>query len=281
MKILPRLFCAALILGASLALAADVDRTGGPYVPTPQSVVNAMLEIANVGAKDFVVDLGSGDGRNVLTAATKYKASGMGVDIDPELVDLANASARKIGVADRVQFVRQDVFAADLSRTTVLTLYLLPGMMQSLRPKLLADLKPGTRIVSHDFTFDQWKPDRTVVVQTEEKYEITGMWTSDVHLWIVPAPVQGAWRITRAGAKAGSRLDIRQGFQHFDGKYFNGDRTVDLKDGRLEGARLSFSIPAGNGRRELYTGTVDRDQIRGEVREGEMVVARWSAARIP
>lgn len=281
MKFRARLLCAALVLGAPLVFAADVDRTGGPYVPTPQAVVNAMLEVANVGSKDFVVDLGSGDGRIVLTAATKYKASGMGVDIDPELVDLANASARKLGVADRVQFIRQDVFAADLSRTTVLTLYLLPGMMQSLRPKLLTDLKPGTRIVSHDFTFDLWKPDRTVTVQTEEKYEITGTWTSEVHLWIVPAPVQGAWRITRAGEKAGGRLHIRQGFQHFDGKFSSGERTVDLKDGRLEGARLSFSLPAGNGRRELFTGTVDRDQIRGEVRDGEMVVARWSATRLP
>jgi SAM-dependent methyltransferase len=271
----------AMALCAQIALAADVDRTGGPYVPTPQSVVDAMLEVASVGPEDYVVDLGSGDGRIVLTAATKRKASGMGVDIDPELVDLANASARKLGVADRVQFVRQDVFAADLSRTTVLTLYLLPGMMQSLRPKLLADLKPGTRIVSHDFTFDLWKPDRTVTVQTDEKYEITGTWTSEVHLWIVPAAVQGAWRITRAGGKAGGRLDIRQGFQHFDGKFSNGERTVELKDGRLEGARLSFSVPAANGRRETFTGTVERGQISGEVREGEMVIARWSATRVP
>jgi hypothetical protein len=280
-KIPGRLLCAALTLGATIALAADVDRTGGPYVPTPQSVVNAMLEIAGVGPKDFVIDLGSGDGRIVLTAATKHKASGMGIEIDPELVDLSNAAARKLGVADRVKFVRQDVFAADLSRTTVLTLYLLPGMMQSLRPKLLADLRPGTRVVSHDFTFDLWKPDRTVTVQTDEKYEITGVWTSEVHLWIVPAPVQGAWRVTRAGDNAGGRLDIRQGFQHFDGKYSNGGRTFDLRDGRLEGARLSFSVLAGNGRRELYTGTVERDEMRGEVRDGEMVVARWSASRLP
>ena len=278
----PRAFAVpVLALAASAAAAADVDRTGGPYVPTPQSVVNAMLEVASVGPKDFVVDLGSGDGRIVLTAATKYKARGMGVDIDPELVDLANATARKLGVAERVQFVRQDVFAADLSRTTVLTLYLLTGMMQSLRPKLLADLKPGTRVVSHDFLFDLWKPDRTVTVQTEEKYEITGSWTSEVHLWIVPAPVQGAWRMTRAGDKAESRLDIRQGFQHFDGKFSNGARVADVKDGRLDGARVSFSIPTGNGRRELYSGTVDRDQIKGEVRDGETVVARWSATRIP
>jgi len=280
MKFPRGLVCLAALV-APLVFAADVDRTGGPYVPTPQSVVNAMLEIAKVGPKDFVVDLGSGDGRIVLTAATQYKASGMGVDIDPELVDLANASARKLGVAERVHFIRQDVFAADLSRTTVLTLYLLPGMMQSLRPKLLADLKPGTRIVSHDFTFHQWKPDRTVTVQTEEKYDLAGAWTSDIHLWIVPAAVQGSWRLSRAGETADGRLDIRQGFQHFDGRFTRGERTVEVKDGRLDGARLTFSVPAGNGRRELFTGTVERDQIRGEVRDGEMVVARWSATRAP
>ena len=285
MKFPASLRCAtlALALGAGPAIAAEVvERTGGPYVPTPQTVVDAMLEIAKVGPKDYVIDLGSGDGRIVLTAATKRRASGMGVDIDPELVDLANASARKLGVADRVKFIRQDVFAADLSRTTVLTLYLLPGMMQSLRPKLLAELKPGTRVVSHDFTFDLWKPDRTVSVQTEEKYDITGTWTSDVHLWIVPAAVQGAWRVTRAGGSgAPSRLDVRQGFQHFEGKFTDGDRSVELKDGRLDGASVSFSVAAGNGRREIYTGTVDRDEIRGEVRDGETVLARWSASRIP
>jgi len=183
---------AAVTLCAALAHGADVDRTGGPYVPTPPVVVEAMLKLANVGPKDYVIDLGSGDGRIVLLAATQYKAGGLGVDIDPELVERANASARKLGVADRVQFKVQDVLVADISRATVMTLYLLPGMMASLQKKLLAELKPGTRIVSHDFTFDRWKPDRTITVETQEKYEMTGSWTSDVHLWIVPGLAQSA-----------------------------------------------------------------------------------------
>ena len=176
------------MLCGTLAQAAEVDRTGGPYVPTPPAGVEAMLKLADVGPKDFVVDLGSGDGRIVLTAATKFKARGMGVDIDPELVDQANATARKLGVADRAQFQVQDVLRADVSRATVMTLYLLPGMMTNLHKKLLAVLKPGTRIVSHDFTFEKWKPDRSTTVETPEKYDLTGWWTSDVHLWIVPAP---------------------------------------------------------------------------------------------
>ncbi len=187
-----RMMGIAMALLAVAAHAADVDRTGGPYVPTPPAVVEAMLKLANVGPKDYVIDLGSGDGRIVLLAATQYKAGGLGVDIDPELVERANASARKLGVADRVQFQVQDVLRADVSRATVMTLYLLPGMMASLQKKLLAELKPGTRIVSHDFTFDGWKPDRTVTVETQEKYEISGSWTSDVHLWVVPGPARAA-----------------------------------------------------------------------------------------
>ena len=182
----------ALALLPLVAQGADVDRTGGPYVPTPPVVVEAMLKLANVGPKDYVIDLGSGDGRIVLQAATQYKAGGLGVDIDPELVERANASARKLGVADRVQFKVQDVLTADVSRATVMTLYLLPGMMASLQKKLLAELKPGTRIVSHDFTFDKWQPDRSITVETQEKYQMSGSWTSDVHLWVVPGPAQSA-----------------------------------------------------------------------------------------
>jgi hypothetical protein len=177
---------------AAPAGAAELERTGGPYVPTPPAVVEAMLKLADVGPKDYVIDLGSGDGRIVLTAATKFKASGLGVDIDPDLVDHANATARKLGVADRVQFQVRDVLRADIGRATVMTLYLLPGMMSNLQKKLLAELKPGTRIVSHDFTFDKWKPERTITVETPEKYDITGTWTSEVYLWIVPPRAQGA-----------------------------------------------------------------------------------------
>jgi len=282
MKILTSLVCAVAALCAPFAFSSDsVERSGGPYVPTPPAVVDAMLELAGVGPRDYVIDLGSGDGRIVLTGATRHKANGMGVDIDPELVDLANGSARRLGVAERVQFVRRDVLAADVSRATVITLYLLPGMMVNLQAKLLAELRPGTRIVSHDFAFEKWRPDRTITVQTPEKYEISGSWTSDVHLWIVPAAVQGAWRVQRDGDPGeASRLEIRQGFQHFDGRIALRGRTLEVR-GNLTGSQMSFTLPAENGGREQFTGTVARDRIQGEVRNGAAVVARWSATRVP
>ena len=273
---------AALLACAYAAHAAEVDRSGGPFVPTPPAVVNAMLELANVGPHDHVVDLGSGDGRIVLAAATRYKASGTGVEIDEELVDQSNAEARKRGVAGRARFVRQDVREADLSRATVLTLYLLPGMMTTLRDKLLAELRPGSRVVSHDFHFEQWKPDRTVTVETHEKYEITGNWTSEVHLWIVPARVQGSWRAKLAGGKAGEfELDIRQAFQILDGRLVRGGQRSRLREGRVSGPRLSFTAAGENGRPERYTAMVKGREMTGEVRSGETVIARWSATRLP
>src|SRR5688572_294941 len=152
-----RSFSAALLMLAAAVLgAAEYERTGGPYVPTPQTVVDAMLDFAKVGPRDFVVDLGSGDGRIILTAAQRYKARGFGVDIDPELVQQSNAEAQRRGLAERVTFKEQDVLQARIEEASVVTLYLLPGMMESLQVKFLRELKPGTRIVSHDFPFADW-----------------------------------------------------------------------------------------------------------------------------
>ena len=278
-----RSLCAGLALAAPLAFASEsVVKDGGPYVPTPQAVVDAMLDLAGVGPGDFVVDLGSGDGRIVLTGATRHQASGMGVDIDGELVDLANASARRLGVAQRVQFQRQDVFAADLSRATVLTLYLLPGMMERLRPKLLMELRPGTRIVSHDFDFGEWKPDRSIDVQTPEKYDISGSWSSTVHLWTVPAPVEGAWTGSLDGGRGGPfRLELKQRYQHFEGRLVRDAQIMTLRDARIDGTRIQFSAPGADGRLETYTGIVRDGTIIGEARAGGGPAAvRWSAARV-
>jgi hypothetical protein len=242
-----------------------------------------MLDIAGVGPRDFVVDLGSGDGRIVLTGATRHQASGMGVDIDGELVDLANASAQRLGVAQRVQFHQQDVLAADLSRATVLALYLLPGMMERLRPKLLKELKPGARIVSHDFDFGEWKPDRSVDVQTPEKYDLTGSWTSTVHLWTVPAALEGAWLGNLAGGRdAPFRLEVKQRYQHFEGRLVRDAQVSVLRDAQIDGARIRFSAPGADGRLEIFTGTVQDGRITGEARAGNAAAAvRWSATRIP
>lgn len=175
------------LLALGLLIAPAVPAQDVPFVPTPQVTVDEMLRLAGVGPQDFVLDLGSGDGRIVITAARKFGARGTGVDLDYHLVIQSEESARQAGVEDRVKFLQQDLFKTDLGQATVITMYLLPAVTRKLVPSLL-NLKPGTRIVSHDFTFEKWKPDRSITVETPEKYDLTGSWTSDVHLWIVPAP---------------------------------------------------------------------------------------------
>jgi hypothetical protein len=149
-----------------------------PYVPTPQAVVERMLELAKVDSKDVIYDLGSGDGRIVVTAAQKYGARGVGIDIDPQRIKEANANAKTAGVSDRVEFREQDLFDVDLSKASVVTLYLLPQVNLKLRPKLLQQLKPGTKIVSHEFDMGDWKPEQTI--------EVDG---STIYVWTVPEKV--------------------------------------------------------------------------------------------
>jgi hypothetical protein len=265
--------CGIAALSASLACAAAGEQSGAPYVPTSHDVVEAMLKLARVGPRDFVVDLGSGDGRIVIAAATRYRARGMGVDIDPDLVKLANAEARRLGVADRVSFLRQDLFTADLNRATVLTLYLLPETMTSLRPKLLRELAPGVRIVSHDFDFGEWKPDRSIEVTTAEKYDVPGTWSSVVHLWTVPAAIEGVW----SGEPGAFRLEIVQRYQQFEGRLTRDGQSVAVRGGRINGTRVRFTA-AGGG---LYLGRVRGDRMTGEIREGDgTAVAGWSATRV-
>jgi len=280
-SVITKSLCGAILLSGSAAFSADDIKDGGPYVPTPQKVVDAMLDLAAVRAGDFVMDLGSGDGRIVLTAATRHHARGIGVDIDEELVDRANASARKLGVADTAQFLKQDVHAADLKRATVVTLYLLPGMMSALRPKLLRELRPGTRIVSHDFDFGEWKPDRSVEIETPEKYDLVGNWTSMVHLWIVPAAVEGVWQGALPGANgARFRIEIEQAFQRIEGKLARNGTETALRDGRVEGARVRFAVPrAGGNGTEHFVATVDGDRMTGEITDNGAAPAKWTARR--
>lgn len=176
----------ALVAASSAAVAQQPGLSGGPYVPTPQRVVDAMLDMAGVTDRDYVIDLGSGDGRIVIAAAQKYGARGKGYDIDDELVGRSNAAARKLKLERRVRFEQRDVLQADIREATVITLYLLPEMMRVLRARLLRELRPGTRIVSHDFDFGDWKPDRMISLDLDEKYDVTGSWTSTLYLWTVP-----------------------------------------------------------------------------------------------
>ncbi|MFN7087253.1 MAG: SAM-dependent methyltransferase [Burkholderiales bacterium] len=270
------LVCAALL--APQGFAAEVERTGGPYVPTPQVVVDQMLAMAKVGPDDFVIDLGSGDGVIVLTAARRYRARGVGIEIDPDLVKLSNDEARRLGVAERAQFQVQDVFKADLGRATVLTLYLLPEMMRNLSAKVYSELRPGARVVSHDYHFGEWQHDDYVVFDVPEKEKVNGVPQATVYLWIVPAKVAGDWRITVAG---GGQYDARfeQSYRYFGGKMNLEGSRVELQQQRLRGEDIGFTVVSGETR-QTFRGRVAGDSMEGTVDLGGGRSAKWTATRV-
>lgn len=271
-------FAVLLLAIASSAVAAEVERTGGPYVPTPQVVVDAMLDFAKVGARDFVVDLGSGDGRIVLTAAERYKARGVGVEIDPELVASSNEEANKRGIAERASFREEDVLKTKIDDATVVTLYLLPGMMQQLQARFFAELKPGTRIVSHDFAFGEWKPDRETSVDVPEKYGTAGQWKSTLFYWLVPARVGGDWRLSAPGLLAGDQpLYLIQKFQFLEGRLVRKARPVPLANGKLEADRISFRLMLPSGAVD-FGGHVQDDRMNGVAVQGGRSFP-WTAVR--
>ena len=232
-----------LSLGAAAAiLCAAAPAWSGepsvPYVPTPQDVVERMLQIARVGPSDYVIDLGSGDGRIVVTAARKFGARGFGVDLNPERIRESNENARKAGVTDKVAFYQRDLFETDLSQATVITMYLLPRVNLDLRPKLL-DLRPGTRIVSHDFSMDDWKPDTYVSMESKDRWSGAGG-KSDIFFWIIPAKVAGTWRwdLTVGGKPQPYEVTLEQRYQMVSGAVRIGGRTVNLQDTRLRGEEI-------------------------------------------
>jgi len=274
--------CAATACLFSFAAvhADDVPRTGGPYVPTPQNVVDEMLRLADVRPEDFVIDLGSGDGRIVLTAARRYNAHGVGFDIDEELVDLSNEKAREEGLSERVNFRVQDVTTAPVDRASVLTLYLLPGMNKILQPRLFNELKPGARIVSHDFELGDWKPDRQVSIDVAEKYGTPGAWKSTIYLWIVPARVDGVWRIKVAAPHRGEwKLHLRQHFQHLEGALYESGRRHAIAGAQADGTRVRFRVShRGSRRDDLFEARVEADRMDGTAELGGAAIP-WSAVR--
>ncbi|MDH5343004.1 MAG: class I SAM-dependent methyltransferase [Betaproteobacteria bacterium] len=255
----------------------EYERTGGPYVPTPNVVVERMLGMANVGERDHVIDLGSGDGIIVITAAQRLKASGYGVDIDEELVRLSNERAKKLGIDGRVRFEAKDIFQADVGKATVVTLYLLPDMMRRVRNKLYAELKPGARVVSHDYHFEEWQHDAEVEFEVPEKEFISGVPQATLYLWTVPAKINGAWRMQIDG-DGEYELTLDQRYQKFEGAAVRKHQQTDLRETRLNGTEISFVLPLGpgNGR---FTGRVDGDLIEGTVNLGGGKVVRWRALR--
>ncbi len=219
---------AGLMLAATTALAQDEV----PFITTPDNVTLAMLELAAVGPDDHLIDLGSGDGRIVITAARRFGASALGVEIVGDLVRRSRDIARGAGVAGRTEFIEQDLFATDLQRATVITMYLLPDVNLQLRPRLL-QLAPGTRIVSHDWDMGDWLPDRTQRLLVPDK-SIGLEKASKIHLWTVPAQVQGLWCATDGS------LQVTQRFQTFSARLnrTDSDTPVMVFDGRIDGSTL-------------------------------------------
>lgn len=253
------------------------EREGGPYVPTPNIVVERMLGMANVGERDHVIDLGSGDGIIVLTAAHQRKASGYGVDIDEELIRLSNLRAKSLGLSERVRFEARDIFKTDVSRATVVTLYLLPEFMQRLRPKLFNELQPGTRIVSHDYHFEEWQHDAYTSFEVPEKEMVTGVPSATLYLWIVPAKIDGAWRL-QLESNAEYRLLLQQRYQNFEGTAEARGRQAALISPKIKGKDVRFVLLHDNRRGE-FTGRVEGDRMEGVVDYGEGKPVRWRASR--
>ena len=275
-----------LALAVSSAGAALAATSSVPYVPTPQVVVDRMLEIGKVGPQDYVIDLGSGDGRIVVTAAKKYGARGFGVDLNPTRIREANDNAVNAGVTDKVQFFQRDLFETDLTRATVITMYLLPRVNLLLRPKLL-DLRPGTRIVSHDFSMDDWKPEHHEQVDAKDKYGGSGG-QSDIYLWIVPAKVVGAWQseLLVRGKPVPYAITLEQTFQMVSGTAQVAGQSVKLENAKLYGDALTFEFTAnvqGTPIKHRFSGVVSGATIGGSADlAGPKLQSRteWNAVRV-
>lgn len=237
-----------------------------PYVPTPLDVVERMLAMAKVGATDYLIDLGSGDGRVVREAARRFGARGMGVELDPELVARSSDLARRDGVADKVSFVRQDLFETDLSQASVVTMYLLPAVNLKLRPRLLSLLKPGTRIVSHDFDMGDWSPDATAELYSDQKFGAGGV--SQVFLWIAPADVAGRWqwRMQVAGRSYEYELRAVQRYQKVEALVRVDGEVRKVENIRLNGDVLNFTVITdikGSPVRQTFDGRVAGESMTG------------------
>ena len=217
-----------------------------PYVPTPQKVVDAMLAMGKVGPKDFLIDLGSGDGRLVITAAKQLGARGFGVEIDPRLVALANQSSRQQGVGERAHFMERDLFKTPLHEASVITMYLLPDVNIELRPRLYA-LKPGTRIVSHDYHLGDWRSDDHAVLDVPDK-PVGPLKKSEIFLWIVPAQVAGAWQGALTGTHRSVRLELTQKYQEVQAKVLLSGEPMRVTRTMLRGRALE--IDAQTSQRE-------------------------------
>ncbi len=232
------------------------------WVPTAQALADKMLNLARVTAQDYVIDLGSGDGRIVISAA-KRGARALGIEYNPDMVTLSKRNAAMEGVGDRAQFTQADLFESDFSQATVITMFLLPEINLKLRPRIL-DLKPGTRVVSNSFTMGEWKADETVVVNVEEGCDNQ---FCEAYFWVVPAKVEGVWKLPKG------ELRLKQSFQMISGTLKSGSQRAQIANGRLNGDLISFTA----GKVE-YRGRVNGNTMQGTGKSGGSVV-KWNANR--
>ena len=273
-----RLFLSGIVFFALQAVAADVEpvKNAGPYVPSPQSVVADMLRYADVGPGDFLIDLGSGDGRIVLTAAKVFGARGFGVEIKDDLVKKSNEAAKNEGLADRVKFMKQDLFKTDMSQATVITMYLLPDTVNLLKDKFLSELKPGTRIVSHDYPLTGWKPVKYEQFDLEEKVNISGVTTTLIYVYVVPAKVAGTWKASfPASLGAGpASMVLTQNITRVSGSVFINKKELPLEYVDIVGEQIKFKL---KGRKGEFTGQVKGKTIEGVLDTGGGAKTPWSA----
>lgn len=265
------MLCLSLIVAgvfAQAAASAEYEPMVGQegkdviWVPTCQVLVNKMLDMAKVTPEDYVIDLGSGDGRTVITAA-KRGARALGIEYNPDMVTLSKRNAAREGVTDKAQFIQGDLFESDFSQATVITMFLMEDINLKLRPQIL-ELKPGTRVVSNYFTMGEWTADETVTV--EEKEDCGDYRTA--YLWIVPAKVEGTWRLLQG------ELTLKQSFQMISGTLKSGANTVPVTNGKLSGDLIGFSVGDAS-----YTGRVSSSTMQGTFKS-DGSTAEWNAIRV-
>ncbi|MEW5900958.1 MAG: class I SAM-dependent methyltransferase [Acidobacteriota bacterium] len=253
-----------------------------PYVPSKPEVVAKMLEMAKVSKNDILYDLGCGDGRIVITAAERYGTRGVGIDIDAERIKESQENAVAANVTNLVTFIEQDLFEADFHEATVVSLYLLTSVNLRLRPRLLAQLRPGTRVVSHNYAMDTWKPDDSAVVMVNEQ-------SHTVYFWVVPANISGTWEGSFAGGleRVAFSLELDQHFQYPAGKIKLGGAEIPLQDISLNGDKLSFTAVKDDGKNPqalVFSGRAGGDSLQGTVEiqgQGKSNQRQWKAKRDP